>query len=626
MTVMVCGATLFSWIRPDSETVHSIVVPAQMMYVFQDLTGPSNVTTVPAARPTPWNQYAQGTRTRLAVLLTDPSSAWLGLAHGLKTIGIPFLITEDYAEAVSHKVVLVYPTVSGHVLSPEALHALAAFPRHGGTLIGSHVLGGGLNEVFGFRDAVASRRRFDVHFKPEAAVVSTFTDPRERTLRLGNRDKTSEALGSYGYTQNTDPVALYEDGTAAVTHKSYGQGHAYAIGVDMGFLLLRGHNNRGEELTWSFDNRFDPSLDVWLRLLKAIYTAGEPEAVTIGTVPFGKSLSVMLTHDVDFTKSMANAVTYAQYEKSQGLTATYFVQTKYIRDYNDDIFFDNDGVSHLRTLAELGMEIGSHTVAHSKIFNTFSMGTGVERYPSYTPFVKDRMTTYNGTILGELRVSKFLLEQFSSQTLVSFRPGELSNPFTLPQALQATGYRYSSTATANNSLTHLPYQLNYDRSSKAETNVFEFPITVEDEELPKLGERVPEAVELAHQISRYGGSFVVLIHPNILDHKLEFEKRFVETVKSFAWFGSISQFGQWWSARNDMAVDVSREEDGYVVTLQVPKPMVGLTVQVPGGWALDERGTSLPSAEQVGQNVMLHDAHGTIILRFFQKSVGQPPT
>lgn len=109
-------------------------------------------------------------------------------------------------------------------------------------------------------------------------------------------------------------------------------------------------------------------------MLKAIYTAGEPEAVTIGTVPFGKSLSVMLTHDVDFTRSMANAVAYAQYEKSQGLTATYFVQTKYIRDYNDDIFFDDDGVSHLGTLAELGMEIGSHTVAHSKIFDAFSMG------------------------------------------------------------------------------------------------------------------------------------------------------------------------------------------------------------------------------------------------------------
>jgi hypothetical protein len=141
-----------------------------------------------------------------------------------------------------------------------------------------------------------------------------------------------------------------------------------------------------------------------------MYTAGEPDAVTIGTVPFGKSLSVMLTHDVDFTKSMANAVTYAQYEKSQGLTATYFVQTKYIREYNDDIFFDDDGVSHLRMLAELGMEIGSHTVAHSKVFNTFSMGTGAERYPSYTPFVKDRMTAYNGTILART-IHEYLLQR-----------------------------------------------------------------------------------------------------------------------------------------------------------------------------------------------------------------------
>ena len=348
---MVCGAALLSRVWSDSNPPGSIVVPAEAIYVFQNLNGPSNVTTVPTARPTSWNQYAQGSRTRLAVLLTDPSSAWLGLAHGLKTIGVPFIITDDYAEAITHRVVLVYPTISGSVLSSEALHALAAFPRSGGTLIGSHVLGGGLNEVFGFRDALDSRQRFEVHFKQEAAVASTFTDSRERTLRLGNREKKSEALGSYGYTQNADPVALYEDGTAAVTHKSYGGGHAYAIGIDVGFLLLRGHNNRGEDVAWSFDNRFDPTLDVWLRLLKAIYTAGEPDAVTIGTVPFGKSLSVMLTHDVDFTKSIANAVTYAEYEKSQGLTGTYFVQTKYIRDYNDDIFFNDQGVSHLKTLA-----------------------------------------------------------------------------------------------------------------------------------------------------------------------------------------------------------------------------------------------------------------------------------
>ncbi|HKN88355.1 MAG TPA: polysaccharide deacetylase family protein, partial [Nitrospiraceae bacterium] len=563
MTIILSAVMLLNWLRshPGSRT---ITVPTDAMYVFQGVTGPDGVTSVQAPPATSWNQSAEGSPARLAVLLTDPSSAWLGLVHGLKTIGIPFIITQDYAEALTHHVVLVYPEISGVVLTPEALQALAAFPRSGGTLIGSQVLGGGLQEVFGFREAVPSRQRFEVRFDSNAPFVSSLADPGERRLRLGNRTKHPDAFGSYGYTQSAGPLARYEDGTAAVTYRSQGKGHAYAVGIDLGALLLKGYNNRGEEMTWSYDNRFDPSLDVWLRFLKDVYTAGEPDAVTVGTVPFGRSLSVMVTHDVDFTQSMANAVTYAEYEKSQDVVGTYFIQTKYIRDYNDDIFFDHQGIVHLKKLAKLGMEIGSHTVAHSKLFARFPMGTGTEQYPTYTPFVKDRNTTSNGTILGELRVSKFLLEHFSDQTLMSFRPGELSNPGALPQALQAVGYRYSSSTTANNSLTHLPYQLNYDRLHDAEMDVFEFPVTVEDEELPKLGERLSQAVELAHQISRYGGSFVLLIHPNILDHKLEFEKRFVESVKSFAWFGSVSQFGQWWAARNDMAVDVAAEGETYV--------------------------------------------------------------
>ena len=615
MSIILSAGMFLNWLRshPESSTM---TVPAQAMYIFQGVTGPLGVTMVPAPRPATWKQSAQGTRTRLAVLLTDPSSAWLGLVHGLKTIGIPFVITQDYAEALSHRVVLVYPEISGVVLKPEALQALAAFPRSGGTLIGSQVLGGGLQEIFGFREAVPSRQRFKVQFDPNVPIASSLTDSRERTLRLGDRNKHPDAFGSYGYTQSTEPLARYEDGTAAVTHRSHGAGQAYAVGIDLGALLLKGYNNRGEEMARNYDNHFNPALDVWLRLLKDIYQAGEPDAVTIGTVPFGRSLSVMVTHDVDFTQSMANAVSYAEYEKSQDVIGTYFIQTKYIRDYNDDIFFDDRGIIHLKKLVELGMEIGSHTVAHSKLFARFPMGTGAEQYPAYTPFVKDPNATSNGTILGELRVSKFLLEHFSGQTLLSFRPGELSNPVALPQALQAAGYRYSSSTTANNSLTHLPYQLNYDRLHDAEIDVFEFPVTVEDEELPKLGERVPQAVELAHQIGRYGGSFVLLIHPNVLDHKLEFETRFVESVKSFAWFGSVSQFGQWWAARNDIAVDVSTEGDTHILTLQLPKPMSGLAVHVPAGWRLDERDANRASAEQVGHAVIVHHARGTIMLRF----------
>ena len=615
-TLLVGLFFLFSWVHPPPDPSDSMTVPAHAVYIFPDIHGPSEVTSVPLAQPTSWSRYRTGARSGLAVLLTDPSSGWLGLAHGLKTIGIPFVITENYAEALTHRVVLVYPDISGRTLSPDALQALAAFPHGGGTLIGVQVLGGGLQNVFGFQEAIPSQQRFEVRFREDAAVTSTFVDAKERTLRLGDHAKNPEAFGSYGYTHSADALAVYEDGWAAVTHQAHGKGAAYAIGVDLGFLLSMGYNNRGEELTSSYDNRFDPSLDVWLRLLKAIYREGEPNAVTIGTVPSGKSLSVMLTHDVDFTHSMSNAVTYAEYEKSQQIGATYFIQTKYIRDFNDDIFFDDKGVVHLKKLVELGMDIGSHTVAHSKVFSQFPMGTGSEQYPSYAPFVKEQKVSYNGTILGELRVSKFLLEHFSAHTVTSFRPGELSNPVALPQALHAAGYRYSSSTTANNSLTHLPYQLNYDRLHASEMDVFEIPVTIEDEELPKLGDRVPQAIELAQQIGRYGGCVVVLIHPNILDHKLEFEKRFVDGVKSFAWFGSLSQFGQWWAARNEVSLDVAELGNRHVLTVHVPTPMTGLTLEVPANWNLDTT-TALSSIAQSGRIVTFQETYGTITLQFY---------
>ena len=572
--------------------------------------------------PTAWRNYEQGSTSRLAILLTDPDSSWLGLAHGLKSIGIPFRITRDVQEALAHKVVLVYPMISGKVLGPEALQALAEYPKTGGTLIGVQVLGGGLNQVFGFREALASRQRYGLTLTPADPLLADLTDPAEQHLRVGLRGKGIEVMGTYGYTEASDPLARFEDGTAAITQVAHGPGRAYAIGLDLGFLLLKGYNNRGDELVKTFDNEFDPTLDVWLRLLKSMYRTAHEDAVTLGTVPFGKSLSVMMTHDVDFTQSIKNAVDYAAYEKSQGLVGTYFIQVKYIRDFNDDIFFNDEGVRYVKQLADLGMELGSHTIAHSRVFDEFPLGTGREAYPSYAPFVKDRTTAYNVSILGELRVSKFLIDHFSGQSIVSFRPGELSNPFGLPQALLATGYRYSSTATANNSLTHLPYQLNYDRLIDSELEVFEFPVTIEDEALPKMGDRLPEALEVAKRISRYGGSVVVLIHPNILDHKLAFEKGFVEGVRPYAWFGSVGEFGRWWAARNRVEVDVARDSSMMRVTVKAPAAVAGLTLEVPAGWEVARSGDSPQGVTQQGTMVTFPELQGTRTVLFTPSAAG----
>lgn len=553
--------------------------------MFEGVSGPQGRSVVPPAQPARWQDYDKGGTGRLALLLTDPDSAWLGIVHGLQSIGVPFRITGDYREAIRHRVVLVYPTISGRVLPAEALRALAKVPASGGTLIGVNVEGGGLNEVFGFSEAQPARTRREIAFDAAHPLARSFTDPRERVIPFSNPQSGANAMGSFGYAGAREAVARFDDGAAAITSRRVGAGHAYAFGVDLGFLLLTGYNNREQGVARSYVNEYEPALDVLLRLLRDMYREGEPAAVTLGTVPQGRALSMLVTHDVDFGKSLANVLQYAEYEAKAGVRATYFIQTKFVRDWNDDVFFNEAGLVPIRRLRELGMEIASHSVAHSMLFNRMALGSGEERYPDYRPFVHDAERTDNATVLGELRVSRFLLEHFlPDYRVVSFRPGHLREPYTLPQALQATGYRFSSSATANNSLTHLPFRLTFGRETTAQSPIYEFPVTIEDEAKPALGERLEQALQLADRLASYGGLLVVLVHTDVTGHKLEFVRKLVDAQRHRAWSGSVSEFGEFWAARDRVTVDLERQGETIRVALAAPERIAGLALHVPAGY------------------------------------------
>jgi peptidoglycan/xylan/chitin deacetylase (PgdA/CDA1 family) len=354
---------------------------------------------------------------------------------------------------------------------------------------------------------------------------------------------------------------------------------------------------------------------VMLRMVKEIYQTGEPNAVTLWTVPEGKNLSVVFTHDIDYAKAWKNAVSFAEMEAARGIRATNFIQTKYVRDWNDEIFFDSSGVRYARRLDSLGMEIGSHTVAHSRQFNVFALGDGKENYPSYQPFVLDSTRTEDATVLGELRVSKFLLESELGKKVVSFRPGHLSNPYSLPQALEATGFRYSSSVTANNSLTHMPFRLTYNREGEAESNIYEFPVTVEDEEAPTMDKRFANGLALARKIGKYGGLFVLLIHPNVTREKFAYERDLADSLKNEAWFGSIDQFGPWWAMRDQIKVDVvATDSPGVMVTLDSKWSTNGVAIEIPDNWQL----VADPAIEarQEGRRVVISAMRGRTVLRF----------
>lgn len=605
-----CAAATLGAQRAPAKAAPAAVVTAAVAALVRP--GPDSASVVAERRIAGVAAYQHDAPQALAVYVTDGDAAWMSLARGLETAGIPFDFTTDWARAVTHKVVLVYPTISGRVIPAAGLQALAAHPRNGGTVIASELLGGGLEPMFGVDSIRPSGKRKKIDFSDSAARAWGFTSERERSVPVGSRIEGRAGIavvGTNGYAATTaTTLARFEDGTAAVTHHAVGTGHAWIVGVDLGSILHLAYDNREDGMTRSYVNSFEPTMDVLLAVIARAYREGEPAAVTVGTVPFGKALAVSLTHDVDFSQDWPHAMDFARMAMRHGARSTFFVQTKYLKDFNDKVFFDKEAMRYIRALDSLGMEIASHSVAHARTFREFPIGTGKERFPTYAPFVKDLKTTFGGTILGELRVSGWLLEQSMGTThrVTSFRPGVLANPFALPQSLEATGYTASSTTTANNALTHRPFRLSFDRGGAGESRIWEFPVSVEDEEKPPMLQRLGRAIALARDVARYHGTLVVLIHPTESTGKLQFADSLLSALGDAAYVAPIGVLGRWWVARTAVELTAARSGASAEVVVRANTSVEGYAFDVPAGWQLK----ASEGATQSGATVVLASLSG----------------
>ncbi|RYE70365.1 MAG: hypothetical protein EOP17_00880 [Rhizobiaceae bacterium] len=557
--------------RPSSEEMHW----------FDGVRGPSAASKVGDPTATRVAEFEKGGPHRLAILVTDPHSGWLGLVRGFRALGVPLTVTENVDRALKHRVVLVYPIVSGQVLEGQEIRALANHVRSGGTMVAFNLAGGGLEELFGVRVGQETSTRTRLTWtKPTG-------DPVADEIVVSGAGEAQ--VGSVGYEAvSARVIGRFADGSAGVTCRTVG-GEACLLGVDLGSLAQRSMNGRAESLSRNYVNGYEPSLDTIFRWLRDVYVAGEPMPWLVSSVPTGHEVSILFTHDIDFGHSVTNAAAFARALEARGAHGTFFVQTKYMKDYNDSIFFDDAAVPLLKGLAASGHELGSHTVAHSGRFEDMAMGTGRETYPAYRPRVTSVDSVEDATIMGELRVSKFLIEETTKAEVQSFRPGRLSYPFNLPQALNATGYRYSSSITANIVLTHLPFQLTSGRADGSLQPVFEFPVTIEDELPPRMGDRLDAGNALIEKISRHQGVAVILTHPNITDHKLRFVEGVADYWRGRAWMGTVAQFGQWWSQRDALETDVVERGGRWYLQSASSRPVEAVTITLPkqGGRRVD---------------------------------------
>jgi len=168
------------------------------VHIFEGVEGPEAATPLMAATPTSPDEFNQGEPSRLAVYLIDENSNWLGLVRGLKTIGVPFRVTSDVQEAVRHDVVLAYPLISGRALGKTELLALGGFVRDGGTLIGTNVLGGGMEDVFGFDSISEGKDSYQISFN-DRPDTKGFRDKGLTPIKIGSAKDSSVNPGTNSY-------------------------------------------------------------------------------------------------------------------------------------------------------------------------------------------------------------------------------------------------------------------------------------------------------------------------------------------------------------------------------------------------------------------------------------------
>lgn len=570
IVIGVVAGAVWVWSRnSDGPTL-----PTHEMVRYEGLRGPPETSRVAAAQATPVSQFEVGAANRLAILVTDPESGWLGLVRGFRALGVPITVTEDVNRAMQHKVVLVYPIISGSVLDGPELRGLAEHAREGGTVVAFQLAGGGLDELFGVVPGTTSTARTRLNW------VRQTGRPAADQVVVSGRGETQVASTGYS-ASNARIEATFEDGSVAAACRAVGPGRTCVLGVDLGALAQRSKNGRAESMSRGYTNAYDPSVDTYFRWLRDIYVQGEPMSWLIDTVPGGRDVSIIFTHDVDFGPSITNSRAYADALAEAGVDGTFFIQTKYMRDWNDEPFFDQAAATVVSGLVDMGMDVGSHTVAHTRELEHLEMGTGRERYPRYRPIVTDDFHVEGATILGELRVSKWLLEELTGAEVVSFRPGRLSYPFSLPEALQATGYRYSSSISANLTMSHLPFQLTSGRADGTLVPVFEYPVTIEDELDPPMGARLDDGLALIDQIAQDRGVVVILTHPDITDHKLSYTRGVLERWRDRAWMGSLAEFGAWWSARDALEADLVQRNGRWELVARSEGGMRDLGIILP---------------------------------------------
>lgn len=493
----------------------------------------------------------------------DARQEQLALRDCLELLGIPYLDTADVNHAARRPLVLAGGALLNSSLNPTEREALYAYVERGGVLLATQVQGAVFFPLFGLARAAAQRSNFRVFFNDyRDPAMRYFNRQEEFAISLGDPKLFTATIWSTEYVTRpgTRILGRYENSTSAFTCNRYGRGLAYALGLGFKETTLTPQIARTFEAARQWSNFFEPSGDIFRLIVRGLYEANVHPFLLVHTVPEAKQTGLVLSHDIDARESFKNSLDFARMEASLGVRSTFYVTTKYFGDATDIGYYTPDRVAWIRQVKELGFEVGSHSVSHARTFDTFPFGSPDVSQKNYQ--------TDHPTILGEVKVSKELLDRDLRQSTILFRAGELSFPNDLLRALEECGYEFDSSVSAQNVLTNFPYVGFRRRAVGSEhSRIVQVPVTLDDSQgflTSKTTETLLRTwIEVVRANAENGALTCLLLHPTDVTYKLKTERRFIEAIGGEdSWIGDVGTLSRFWQARARLRPMLRKAADG----------------------------------------------------------------
>lgn len=572
----------------------------------------------------------------LAVLAPDPQEYAFGARHLASGMGIPYFFTHDANEALRQPMVLMTGAIDGTFMSDAVTKRVHDYIASGGTVVADDGESAGIQILAGIADLKPSEHRYSMILDGGSGDpgFSRLHFDAERTIMLGNK---AEALAdlTQGFTlkAGTDAraIARFDDGTAALVVRRIGKGRIYVTGLAYYDSVLRPQDDQALDAGRIYDNGFEPSADVPQMMVRDWYLRYVPGAVVTDPTPNGLAGALIISHDVDYVKSITNMTAYSRAEHANGFSATYYVQAKTVRDIEDTGFFDARAQKIIASIYREGADIASHTVAHSPNWKEFAVGSGNESPQTYRPFVKSiapdhtHGVTLGASLSGEIHVSQERLDACAPGIRVdALRTGYLLINKEQWTVLERYGYRYDSSYAAGEVMTSFPYTAMEEQGGSRESGVLEFPIVLADADnwVPMLP-HMATFNRILDQESDIHGVVTTLIHDDVVADKLPTELALVKHARPAMWVGSIDAFGDFWNKRAQTVVSTAPSAGGETVTVTAPHGVDGLTLDFPspvtlvsveGTTATPARGGAALVLGRVppGSRVMLHVTYSSV--------------